>query len=151
MGILPMTLIKIGILPMASIHMGKCPCHILATGLHSWLFLESLAMPRTQRMDQLEALLAEEPDDAFLRYGLAMEHSSQGDDATAAKLLEDLIALKRNETPYIPAYLQCGQVYMRLGQDSTAIGILKEGVQMAQKVGDQHASGEMQGLLSTLE
>jgi len=108
-------------------------------------------MPRTQRMDQLEALLAEEPDDAFLRYGLAMEHSSQGDDATAAKLLEDLIALKRNETPYIPAYLQCGQVYMRLGQDSKAIAILKEGVQMAQKVGDQHASGEMQGLLSTLE
>src|SRR5262249_45980850 len=37
-------------------------------------------MARTRRMEQIESLLAEDPDDAFLRYGLAMEHASAGDD-----------------------------------------------------------------------
>jgi tetratricopeptide (TPR) repeat protein len=108
-------------------------------------------MPRTARMEQIEALLADDPNDAFLRYGLAMEYSGQGDDAHAAKLLEELIALTRNSTPYIPAYLMCGQAYQRLGQDADAIRILKEGISMAEKVGNQHALGEMQGLLSTME
>ena len=37
-------------------------------------------MARTPRMAQIEAMLAEDPDDAFLRYGLGMEHASAGDD-----------------------------------------------------------------------
>lgn len=108
-------------------------------------------MAKTARMEQIEALLADDPNDAFLRYGLAMEFSSQGDDATAAQHLEELIQLKRDSEPYIPAYLMCGQAYQKLGQDADAIRILKEGVQMTQKVGNLHALGEMQGLLSTLE
>ena len=38
-------------------------------------------MPRTPRMAQIEAMLADDPDDTFLRYGLAMEHASAGDHA----------------------------------------------------------------------
>ena len=49
-------------------------------------------MTKTPRMLQIEAMLADEPGDEFLRYGLAMEHSSAGDDASAAKVLRDLIA-----------------------------------------------------------
>ena len=49
-------------------------------------------MPRTPRMDQIEAMLAEEPDDAFLRYGLAMEHAAVGDDAMCVGVLQELIA-----------------------------------------------------------
>lgn len=107
-------------------------------------------MARTQRMDQLEALLQDDPDDAFLRYGLAMEYASLGDDATAAQQLEDLIALKRASSPYVPAYLQCGQAYQRLGRDTDAIRILREGMEVAARVGDLHARGEMEGLLNTL-
>jgi hypothetical protein len=43
-------------------------------------------------MDQLEAMLAAEPGDAFLRYALAMEHASAGDEATCADQLLALIA-----------------------------------------------------------
>ena len=39
---------------------------------------------RTPRMEQIEALLADDPTDAFLRYGLALEHASAGDDAGGA-------------------------------------------------------------------
>ncbi len=110
-------------------------------------------MPRTPRMDQIEALLADDPSDAFLRYGLAMEHTSQGDDATAAQLLQDLIALDPAK-PYLPAFLMCGQALARLGREGEAAELLKHGIAAATMAGTPdalHARGEMQGLLSTVE
>ncbi len=110
-------------------------------------------MPRTPRMDQIEALLADDPDDTFLRYGLAMEHSGQGDDATAATLLRELIALDPTR-PYIPAFLMCGQALARLGREGEAVEVLKHGIAAATKAGTPdalHARGEMQGLLATVE
>lgn len=104
-------------------------------------------MPRTPRMDQIEAMLADDPDDAFLRYGLAMEHAGQGDDDTAATVLRDLLA----RSPYVPAFHMLGQALGRLGRDSEAVEVLRTGVAAATKAGDLHAAGEMQGLLSTLE
>ena len=110
-------------------------------------------MPRTPRMDQIEAMLNDEPNDAFLRYGLAMEHSSQGDDETAVKLLRELIALDPSK-PYIPAFLMCGQALARLGKEGEAAAVLKQGIASTTKVGTPealHARGEMEGLLSTVE
>lgn len=110
-------------------------------------------MPRTPRMEQIEALLADDPNDAFLRYGLAMEHSGQGDDATAVTLLRDLIALDPAK-PYIPAFLMCGQALARLGREGEAAELLKFGIDAATKAGTPealHARGEMQGLLATVE
>ena len=65
-------------------------------------------MAEPTRKQQIEAMLAEEPNDPFLRYGLAMEHASAGDDAGCAAVLADLIA-RHAADPYIPAYLQAGQ------------------------------------------
>lgn len=108
-------------------------------------------MARTPRMDQIEAMLAEDPDDAFLRYGLAMEHASAGDDAACVAVLRDLIARTAATTPYVPAYLQAGQALVRLDHIAEACAVLRDGIAAAQKVGDEHARGEMQGLLSSLE
>lgn len=109
-------------------------------------------MPTTPRMAQIEALLADDPDDAFLCYGLAMEHASAGDDATAVQHLQKLIELKRpTAEPYIPAYLQVGQLLARLSREPEAVVLLKEGIVRAKEVNDLHAMGEMQGLLSTME
>lgn len=107
-------------------------------------------MAKTTRMEQLEAMLAEDPNDPFLRYGLAMEHVSQGEDEAAVVMLQDLIR-QFPEQPYVPAYLQAGQALMRLGRDREAAAILREGIQAARRVGNDHALGEMQGLLATLE
>ena len=110
-------------------------------------------MPRTPRMGQIEALLADDPDDAFLRYGLAMEHTGQGEDATAVTLLKDLIALDPDR-PYIPAFLMCGQALARLGREGEAAELLQHGITAATKAGTAdaiHARGEMQGLLATVE
>ncbi len=75
---------------------------------------------RTPRMDQIEAMLADDPNDSFLRYGLAMEYSSAGDDRTAAAHLRLLIA----DEPYVPAYLMAGQILTRIGESAEAIEIL---------------------------
>lgn len=109
-------------------------------------------MARTTRMEQIEHLLAEDPNDSFLRYGLAMEHASAGDPQTAVRLLNELISLKRETNePYVGAYLQAGQLYVKLGKPNEAIEVLREGIVQAGKVHDDHAKSEMAGLLGTLE
>jgi Tfp pilus assembly protein PilF len=105
-------------------------------------------MAETERMRQLRALLADDPDDPFLRYGLAMEFAGQGDDATAAQQFRDLIAAKPD---YVPAYLMLGQTCARLGDEDEARDVLRRGVTAAQRVGNEHARGEMQALLDSLE
>ncbi len=107
-------------------------------------------MAKTPRMERIEAMLADDPGDAFLRYGLAMEHVSAGDDAAAAAVLGELIALKADD-PYVPAYLQAGQALARLDRVAEACDVLRRGVAVAHRAGDGHAAGEMQGLLDSLE
>ncbi len=107
-------------------------------------------MPRTPRMSQLEELLALDPADPFLRYGLALEHASAGDDAEAARVLRALTA----DTPdYIPAYLMCAQALARQGEEPDAAAVLRAGVAAADTAGTpeaMHARGEMLSLLATL-
>lgn len=107
-------------------------------------------MARTARMAQIEAMLAEDPDDAFLRYGLAMEHASSGDDAACVDVMRDLIARTVTTVPYVPAYLQAGQALVRLDRITEACEMLRQGVEVARRVGDSHAQGEMQGLLESI-
>lgn len=100
----------------------------------------------TPRMAQMEALLADDPTDPFLRYGLAMEYVSAGHDDRAADHLLRLTA----DSPYVPAFLQAGQVLNRLGRVMEAAAILRRGIDVARQQGDAHAEGEMAGLLATL-
>jgi Flp pilus assembly protein TadD len=99
------------------------------------------------RKEQIEALLAENPEDSFLRYGLAMEHASAGDHAGAVRVFRELLA---RDADYVPAYLQAGQALIRLGEDDDAKDLLKKGIAVAQRKGDEHAAGEMAGFLSSL-
>jgi predicted Zn-dependent protease len=108
---------------------------------------------KTPRLIQIEAMLADDPSDAFLRYGQALEYASGGDDATAADLLQQLIALG-GDAPYIPAFLMAGQTYARLGEEGKAAAVLTAGIAAATRANTPqslHAMGEMQGLLATVE
>jgi predicted Zn-dependent protease len=105
-------------------------------------------MSTKTRKQQIEEMLAIDPDDSFLRYGLAMEHASAGDDDGAAALLLDLT---KRDPDYVPAYLMAGQALARLGRDDEAVAILKTGIAAATRKGNDHAAGEMAGLLQTLE
>lgn len=105
-------------------------------------------MSTKTRMQQIEEMLRDEPNDPFLRYGLAMEHASQGNDAQAAEALIDLAQIAPD---YVPAYVQAGQALLRLQRLPEARAIWTRGIAAARKCGDAHAAEEMQGFVANLE
>jgi Tfp pilus assembly protein PilF len=104
-------------------------------------------MPDKSRREQIEEMLAEDPRDPFLRYGLAMEYASAGQDEEAVRCLEELLRL----TPdYVPAYVQAGRALTRLQRDEQARAVYRAGISAAQAKGDLHAAGEMEAFLAEL-
>jgi Tfp pilus assembly protein PilF len=99
------------------------------------------------RKQHLEELLELDPDDSFVRYGLAMEYASAGQDAEAATFLDELL---RRDPGYVPAYLQAGRALIRVGDDERARDVLRRGIAAARQSGDDHAAGEMAGFLESL-
>src|SRR5258708_7488462 len=105
-------------------------------------------MAPKSRREQIEAMLAAEPNDPELRYMLAMDYVSAGDDAEAVRCFEQLVQVAPN---YPPAYHQAGRALQRLGRCAEARAVLSQGIPIAQKNGDHHAAGEMSELLQTLD
>jgi predicted Zn-dependent protease len=95
----------------------------------------------------LEEFLAKKPDDAFSRYGLALECMNSGDSAAADEHFRAL--LKRN-ADYIPGYLMYGQLLVREERTGEARQVLSNGIAAATKAGNQHARSEMETLLNDL-
>ena len=104
-------------------------------------------MTAKTRKEQIQEMLADEPNDPFLRYGLAMEYISEGDDEQAVKHFRDLL---RVAPEYVAAYQQAGQTLHRLGRDAEAGELLRLGMQTALKQNNEHAAAEMQELLASL-
>jgi predicted Zn-dependent protease len=99
------------------------------------------------RREQIEEMLAGDPSDPFLWYGLAMEHKGAGDEPAA---LNTFAELRRRFPEYVAAYQQAGQLLARLGRDDEAREVWREGVAVARRQGDLHAAGEMEGFLASL-
>ena len=99
------------------------------------------------RREKIEAMLAEEPGDTFLRYSLAMELDKEGDHAASlAKFAE----LTRDRRPYVPAFFMAAQQLARLGRLAEARDFLRTGIEAARAHGDAHAAGEMSEFLASL-
>ncbi len=94
---------------------------------------------------RLEASLAEDPADAFLRYGLALRCLQEGDVDEGRFRLEALIA--DDPENQIAAYQQLGQSYMEADSPVEARAWFTHGIAKARAKGDGHAAAEMQGFL----
>ena len=97
------------------------------------------------RREQLEAMLVEDPTDQFLRYALALELETAGENERSLELLSGL----QRET-YIPAFFMAGQQLTSLDRIDEARSILREGIAAADRVGDAHAAREMREYLTSL-
>ena len=95
----------------------------------------------------LEEFLAAHPQDAFARYGLAMECANQGDSDAAVANFEKLLAENPN---YVAGYFQYGQMLARLSRTADAKRTLGSGIEAARRTGDQHAGSEMEAALAQL-
>jgi predicted Zn-dependent protease len=99
------------------------------------------------RRQMLEEFIAKKPDDAFSRYGLALECSNTGDTAAA----DTHFRILTDQFPdYIPAYLMYAQMLARAQRTDDARQILTRGISAAAHQGDAHARSEMESLLADL-
>ena len=105
-------------------------------------------MSGTTRKQRLEAMLAEAPNDPEVRYALAMEHASGGDDEQAVRCFRELL---ERSADYAPAYHQAGRALHRLGRIAEARATLERGIPVALHLNNSHAAGEMQELLDNLD
>ncbi len=103
---------------------------------------------KSRRRLLLEQSLEADPEDLFLRYGLAMQCLTEGDVAEGRERLRSLIT--DHPDSQIAAYQQLGQSLADSGELAEARLVLAEGVRRALAAGDGHAAAEMNGFLSSL-
>lgn len=99
------------------------------------------------RAEMLKQLLEQNPNDAFARYGLAMEYSRAGEIETALAEFKKLLELHPD---YTAAYQMAGKMLADAGRYDEARQMLESGMASAQRAGNKHAQEEMQGLLQEL-
>ena len=99
------------------------------------------------RREKIEAMLADEPHDVFLRYSLALEWEKEGDHE---KCVEQLSDLTRANPPYVPAFFMAAQNLAKRNQIDQARAFLRDGIEEARRQGDSHAAGEMSEFLASL-
>ncbi|MFN7937758.1 MAG: tetratricopeptide repeat protein [Bryobacteraceae bacterium] len=99
------------------------------------------------RVQALKALLEQDPNNSFVRYGLAQAYSSNGQFAEAVAAYRDLIAANPD---YVAAYYHGGQALERLGQPEEARAIYEQGIDACTRTGDGHTRSEIQAALDIL-
>ena len=95
----------------------------------------------------LTEVLAQNPNDAFARYGLAMEYSQAGD---VEKALEEFRKLLSVHPDYAAGYFMAAQTLARVDRTPEARTMLEQGIAAAQRSGNAHAKSEMEAMLSEL-
>ncbi len=101
----------------------------------------------SSRREQIESMLADDPQDTFLRYSLAMELQKESrHDESLARLGE----LMREEPPHVPSFFMAAQQLAGLERIDEARGVLRDGIEQARQQGDSHAAGEMSEFLAGL-
>jgi len=99
------------------------------------------------RIAALTELVAQDPNNAFARYGLAMEYSNAGEFAQA---LEEFGKLLAANPDYVPGYHMCAQTLVKADRGQEAKSMLENGIVAAQRKGDSHAASEMTAMLEEL-
>ncbi len=99
------------------------------------------------RRERIEAMLAEDPGDTFLRYSLAMELRSEGKNQESLKWLNEPMA---EDPPCVPAFFMAAQQLVDLDEIEAARERLRVGIDQARAQGDSHAAAEMSAYLASL-
>ena len=101
----------------------------------------------TSRREKIEAMLADEPEDIFLRYSLALELEKEGKHDDSLQRLGELMA---GSPPHVPSFFMAGQQLTRIGRIDEARFALRDGIEEARRQDNSHAAGEMSEFLTSL-
>ena len=102
----------------------------------------------TTRIEMLRQFLDQNPNDAFARYGYAMEFARMGE---VEKALTEFDQLLKAHPDYSAGYFMAAQTLHKIGRNDEARKMLEGGISAARRTGNQHAMSEMQAMLDDLE
>jgi predicted Zn-dependent protease len=100
------------------------------------------------RLAMLNEILSQSPDDAFARYGLAMEFSKAGE---VERALEQFGKLLSTHPDYTAGYFMAAQTLVSANRVDEAKRMLVDGISSARRTGNSHAQSEMTAMLDELK
>lgn len=92
-------------------------------------------------------MVRQDPNNAFARYGLAMEYANSGD---LKQAIDEFRALLERDESYAAAYYHAGQALEKLGQLEEARTMYEKGIDASTRKGDLHTRSEIEAALSLL-
>jgi thioredoxin-like negative regulator of GroEL len=100
------------------------------------------------RLAMLTEILSQNPNDAFARYGLAMEYSKTGE---VERALEEFAKLLSTHPDYTAGYFMAAQTLVAANRVDEAKKKLVDGIASARRTNNAHAQSEMTALLDELK
>jgi len=99
------------------------------------------------RIATLAEILAQDPNNAFARYGLAMEYANSGQ---PDRTLDEFGKLLSANPDYAAGYFMAAQTLVKANRPEEAKQMLRDGIAAAQRKRDSHAQSEMQAMLDEI-
>lgn len=93
-------------------------------------------------------MLEQEPNDSFLNYAMALEVARAGDSQQAIALIEGVIT---RDPDYLGSYLTIGKMYESTGQPEKAMAAYSNGIEVAKRLMNTKALGELNEALQGLD
>jgi len=119
----------------------------LSLGLQAGQTAPAIELLSMDKLALLTEILTQNPNDAFARYGLAMEHISRGNTEAGLREFDTLIT---QSPDYVPAYQMSAQTLAKIDRPADALARLHAGIAAANRTGNQHALAEMDALREEL-
>src|SRR5947209_20287010 len=101
----------------------------------------------TNRLEVLKQMVAQDPNNSFARYGLAMEYANSGQPAEA---VAEFGTLLEHDRDYAAAYYHGGQALEKLGRVEDTGTMSEHGIEASTRKGDLHTRSEIEAALSLL-
>ncbi len=102
----------------------------------------------SNRLQALQKLFEESPNDPFLLFAMAKEYEKLNDNKLALQLYQQLV---QEHTDYVGTYYHLGKLFEKSEKWEEALKAYEQGMEVAKKVGDRHALGELAGARLNLE
>ena len=99
------------------------------------------------RVEQIEKLLAKNPDDVFLRYSLGMEHLSA---ERFDQAIEAFARCQSLDSAYLPAKVERAKALRSAGRLSEARQAFAQALQAAEQANEQHQADHIRLQLESL-
>lgn len=107
-----------------------------------------MALTPQEKIEQLERLLADDPEDHLGLFMLGKLYMDVENHEKAVDAFQRCLDLKPD---YSAAYRHCGDAYRKLGDNASAREVYRLGIEVADANGDLQTVKEMQAFLRKLE